>query len=145
MNATTYRVTAKRWAQGWELHISGVGVTQASTLERADRAVRDYLATILDAEAISDEVVITPDLDGLEVDVAAAREAVADAARLQKEAAGKSREVARALRAAGLSVSDTAAVLGISRGRVSQLTANRPGSAASVTERIDSAARPTDA
>lgn len=139
MSATTYRVTAKRWAQGWELHISGIGVTQAPTLERADRSVRDYLTTMLDADEILDEVVITPELDGLEIEAAAARAAVADAARLQKEAAVKSREAARALRAAGLSVGDTAAVLGISRGRVSQLAATQPGRTDSITERLDSA------
>jgi predicted transcriptional regulator len=42
--------------------------------------------------------------------------------RETREAASASRDLARDLRKAGLSVSDTAAVLGVSRGRVSQLS-----------------------
>lgn len=77
----SYRVTAKRWKRGWELHIDGVGVTQCRT----------------------------------------ARERVAEAQRAQKEAAELSRAAAQHLRDAGLSVSDSAFVMGLSRGRVSQL------------------------
>ena len=48
---TRHAVTAQRWAEGWELHIAGVGVTQTRTLATAERQVRDYLATVLDADA----------------------------------------------------------------------------------------------
>src|SRR5262252_6792227 len=41
---TTYRVTARRWKRGWELHIAGEGVTQSRSLAEADGMVRDYVA-----------------------------------------------------------------------------------------------------
>lgn len=119
--SVTYRVRAKRWTQGWELHIENVGVTQAGTLARAEQAVRDYLATMLDVDEVEATVEIVPELDGLEAEVLAARQAVAEAARLQVDAARRSRAAVRHLRSAGLSVTDTAVVLGVSRGRVSQL------------------------
>lgn len=40
----TYKVTAKPWAHGWELHIEGVGVTQVEQLDDAETTVRDYIA-----------------------------------------------------------------------------------------------------
>jgi len=43
------------------------------------------------------------------------------AVEAQLEAALLSRTIARKLRAAGFSVTDTAAIMGVSRGRVSQL------------------------
>lgn len=36
---TTYQVTARRWELGWELHIKGIGVTQAATLASAGREI----------------------------------------------------------------------------------------------------------
>ncbi len=45
----------------------------------------------------------------------------AEAIEKQHQAASESRRVARELRHAGLSVADTAAVMDISKGRVSQL------------------------
>lgn len=137
VTTATYHVRATRWDRGWELHVSDMGVTQAATLERADRAVRDYLATLLDVDDIDDEVVITPELGGLEIEAAAARQAVAEAGHLQKEAAARSRETAHRLRSAGLSVGDTAMILGISRGRVSQLSSHSAGDAGRVTEELD--------
>ncbi|MFD0560132.1 hypothetical protein ACFQ3B_24195 [Stackebrandtia endophytica] len=45
-------VRTVRWAHGWELHISGVGVTQCDTLSHAAAMVRDYLGSLgLNAEA----------------------------------------------------------------------------------------------
>ena len=56
-----------------------------------------------------------------ELRVAAARAATDAAADASREAARRSREVVRELRAEGYSVADTAAILGVSRGRISQL------------------------
>lgn len=39
----TYKVTAKAWEHGWELHIEGIGVTQSEGVEDAEAMVRDYL------------------------------------------------------------------------------------------------------
>lgn len=119
----TYRVEARRWSGGWELHIADEGVTQVRTLADARAQVIDYLETMHDGDFSNVEVEVMPDLDGLEVEVVDARREVVAAARAQEAAAAHSREVAKKLRASGLSVTDTAAVLGVSRGRVSQLVA----------------------
>ena len=119
---TTYTVRAVRWVHGWELHIDEVGVTQSRTLESALGMVRDYIESLTGHDASDDEVVIRPDLGGLEDKVAAVREWTERVQRETIEAAAASRDLARDLRKAGLSVSDTAAVLGVSRGRVSQLS-----------------------
>jgi hypothetical protein len=118
---TTYVVRAKRWAHGWELHIDGIGVTQSRTLDRAEQMVRDYVETLTDRDVSDATIVIEPDLGGLEAKAADVREQIEQAQRENRQAAAASRALAGELRAAGLSVSDTATVLGVSRGRVSQL------------------------
>jgi len=129
----SYTVRAKRWRHGWELHISrgntAVGVTQSRTIASAEQVVRDYLATLYDLDKVTDEVAIVPELGGLERRAAAARKLTREAESAQRSAARESREVARALRGQGLSVSDTAEVLGVSRGRVSQLLRTSPAEA----------------
>jgi DNA-directed RNA polymerase specialized sigma subunit len=124
MNTDIFNVTARRWRGGWELHIDNgeAGVTQCRTLDQAEQEVRDYLETLHDRDFSDAEIHVVPELGGLERDVAAARRETEAAAAAQIAAAEHSRRVVRALRASGLSVTDTAAVLGISRGRVSQLT-----------------------
>jgi predicted transcriptional regulator len=117
-----YNVTAKRWKHGWELHIDGVGVTQSRTLGGAEQMVRDYIETLTDKDVSGDTIVIVPELGALDRKVTTVREQLAAADRQQQEASKAYRALAADLRAAGLSVSDTAAILGVSRGRVSQLS-----------------------
>jgi len=117
----TYTVRAVKWSEGWELHIDGEGVTQVRTLDKAEDQVRDYLETIHDRDFSGAAIEVSPDLGDLAKEVKDARSAVQDASDAQVEAARKSREVAVALRKRGLSVTDSAAILGVSRGRVSQL------------------------
>jgi DNA-directed RNA polymerase specialized sigma24 family protein len=84
--------------------------------------VRDYLDTVEPDTDHTDWVVhVVPELGALGADVAAARAATDAAADASREAARRSREVVRELRAEGYSVADTAAILGVSRGRISQL------------------------
>lgn len=117
----TYTVRARHWERGWELHVDGVGVTQSRTLAGAEAMVRDYLRLDGHADAERADVRILPELDGLETRAARARELTRSAEVAQRDAAREVRAVARALRAEGISVSDMATVLGVSRGRVSQL------------------------
>lgn len=132
----TYRVRAKHWAGGWELHIDQVGVTQVRVLDRAEQQVRDYLETLLDIDTSDAEVVIEPDLGGLEKLIRSARERSRAAEAAQREAAQQVRDAALKLRARGLSVSDTAKVMGVSRGRVSQIVRRKPvGSARASSQR----------
>ncbi len=114
-----YSVTAKRWGHGWELHIGDVGVTQCRVLDDAVEMVNDYLDTLgFDAG----EVDVVVDLGSLSSQVQRSRSKTVEAQRASEEAAALSRATADALRGAGLSVSDGAYVMGVSRGRFSQLT-----------------------
>lgn len=119
---STITVTAHRWPGGWELHYDGEPITQTTTLDKAGQQVRDYLDTIEPGiEHSGWKVEVLADLGALADEVAAARAATEAASAASVAAAQRSREVVRHLRAAGLSVADTAAALGVSRGRVSQL------------------------
>jgi hypothetical protein len=120
--AHTFNVKAKRWKHGWELHIDGVGVTQSRTLATAEQMVRDYVETLTDQDVSGDTVVITPELGELGDRVAAVQSQLAAANRQREAAQQEERQLANDLRAAGLSATDTAVVLGKSRGRVSQIS-----------------------
>lgn len=121
----SYDVKAVRWARGWELHIDGVGVTQCDRLDEADEMVRDYLVLDDYPDAATAGVDIHPDVGELHDRLVAMREASATADRARTESARIASETSRALRESGLSVADTAYVLGISKGRVSQLAKAR--------------------
>jgi hypothetical protein len=121
-----YVVRAKRWAQGWELHIDGVGVTQVRSLARADQQVRDYLETLFERDMREAAIEVRPDLGGIEDLVAEARRRTRDAEDAQRTAADQARKVVRLLRDSGLSVDETAAVMGVSPGRVSQMAKATP-------------------
>lgn len=118
---STYAARAVRWEHGWEIHIEGVGVTQSRTLADAERMARDLIATMLGGEGEDYTVDVHADLGGLEEEAAEVRARNERVARETREAAAASRAVAHELRDAGLSITDTATVLGVSRGRASQL------------------------
>ncbi len=119
---TTITVTAKRWSGGWELWHADDCWTQAVTLDHAARQVRDYLDTVEpDADHDGWTINVIPEIGALGDEVADARKATAAAAVATEAAARKARHVAHHLREAGYSVTDSAAILSVSRGRVSQL------------------------
>jgi hypothetical protein len=126
----TYKVHAKRWARGWELHIDGVGVTQSHGLADAAGMARSYIAMTRNVAADSFNLDIVPEVgDGLDEAATAAREAVRAAEEAQRGAAARSRNVARQLKDMGLTGRDIAALLQLSPQRVSQLL--RPSSVSS--------------
>lgn len=118
------KVIAKAWEHGWELHVEGVGVTQVRTLAGAAQQAADLIETMTDTVMDPDELEFQIALpDGLAERAKAARRLLRDAEEINAKAAAESREVAKALREdAGLSVTDAAVVMGVSRGRISQLT-----------------------
>ena len=99
---TSIIVTAQRWESklggGWELLNGGHAMTQVRRLSDARQQVIDYLDTI------------DPDVSHEDWDIT-----------IIPAAAAQSREVARSLRASGLSIDDTAWIMGVSRSRISQL------------------------
>jgi antitoxin component HigA of HigAB toxin-antitoxin module len=118
---TSYTFVARRWAEGWELDLGDRTVTQVRTLARAEKQARDYLETVEAPDAVDAEITIIPEIGSLAEQVKAARRATTEAAQAQEAAAKGLRTVATQLRESGLSLADTAYVLGVSRARVSQL------------------------
>jgi DNA-directed RNA polymerase specialized sigma subunit len=127
----TYEVVARRWRGGWELHITGVGVTQSRNLADAGAMVRDYISLDLDVPEDSFDVRITPEVgNGVDQKIKQTQEEIDAAARAQRRAAESSRALVGELRGLGLSGKDMAAVLGITPQRVSQLARPRTGTTA---------------
>lgn len=124
---TTYRVRVKRWERGWELHIDGVGVTQARRLTEAEEMARDCIATALDI----DDDAFTVEIEGIEVD--AEVDALADrTGQVQREAERAQQEAVRMidrtvaqLQRRGLNNREIARYLRISPQRVSQISARQ--------------------
>ncbi len=115
-------VRARRWERGWELWLDENHVTQSTTLADAEQEVRDYLDTDQDDTDHSEwTITIVPELGQLGQEVVAARQATESAAAASIDAARQSRQLARRLREAGYSVTDAAVIMGVSRGRISQL------------------------
>lgn len=113
--------TVHKWEHGWELHIVGDPVTQVSTLDRAVDQIRDYLETMNpDVDPTGWDITVEPEIGAIGDEVAEARQATEDASAATVSAAAKSRQTARRLPEAGDSVTDSADILGVSRG-VSQL------------------------
>lgn len=118
---TALDVKATPWSGGWELEIDDDHHTQVTTLDKAHQQVIDYLDTTYeDIDHSGWDIHIVPNIE-LQDEVREARAATVSAVEAQLEAALLSRTIARKLRAAGFSVTDTAAIMGVSRGRVSQL------------------------
>ena len=130
-----YTVHARRWQHGWELHVDGVGVTQTRVLEHAKGQVCDLVETMIDSRPAEDDIEVTLDVGDLGSRAQEVREMTAQAGDLQRRAATASRQVVADMRSVGLSVSDIATVLGVSRGRVSQLIADAPEPTVSETSR----------
>lgn len=117
----TYRVKAKRWEHGWELHIKGAGVTQSHSLADAEPMVRDYVALKYDKAPDSFAVEITAELDGLEDCIRQLHERAEFLTSERERLTIERRKIAEQLHDMGVTGRDTATVLGVSPQRVSQL------------------------
>ncbi|HZV52878.1 MAG TPA: hypothetical protein VFD49_24330 [Candidatus Dormibacteraeota bacterium] len=122
-----YRVRCERRGGGWLLWIGGPGlaeeyVTQARTYEDVDDAARAALAGLvgapIDSFELSIEVVLAPEL---QEPVVLARRLRRKAAAAQRQSVAALERAARMLTAAGYTRRDAAALLGVSRQRISQL------------------------
>lgn len=119
---STISVIARRWEQGWELEIDPDNITQSRTLDAAAQQVRDYLGTLHpDRSFDGDDIHIEYELGRIGEEIVAAREATLEAREQQLAAAQRTRELVVTLVRDGYSGADVAAILGVSRARVSQL------------------------
>ncbi|MDR6939325.1 hypothetical protein [Arcanobacterium hippocoleae] len=84
--------------------------------------VVDYLDTVYpEVDHSGWDIDVIPSLDGLSTQIEAAKSATLAAAKAQEAAAAQTRAVVHNLLAAGVTSSDAAVIMGVSRGRISQL------------------------
>jgi hypothetical protein len=83
MPRPVYQVTARRWAQGWELHIHAaeagsdlhrIGVTQCVTLDGAEFMARDFVSLLHDVPADSFDLEVRAELGGQQLGESGTRE-----------------------------------------------------------------------
>jgi predicted RNase H-like HicB family nuclease len=119
----TYRVRAQRDGRWWVLSVPDVpgALSQVRSLADAKDWIREAIAAVVNVDPDSFDIELDVELPTLSRDVRTVRRAVSDAERAQREAAALSRQLVAELRAAGVTVVDTAALLDISPQRVSQL------------------------
>lgn len=115
-------ITARPWKHGWELWDGDDCLTQCRRLRDARQQVLDYLDTIdPEVDHAGWDITITPIIEGVTDRVTAAQEATARALALTREAAEMTRFAVRGLVAAGVKKTDVAFILGVTKGRVTQL------------------------
>lgn len=120
MNSHT--VHARRWEHGWELHVEGVGVTQAHKLSGAEEMSRSYIAMMIGVDPDSFDIQLVVEVGGgLDDEVDEVRRMVRAAEEAQRSAADRSKAITRRLSDSGLSGREIAVVLQLSPQRVSQL------------------------
>ena len=117
----TIDIIAKPWEGGWELWHGDEVWTQVNTLARARQQIVDYLDTVDEGvEHAAMNIVITPQVPGWQ-EASESRQAAQQAEEQRRHATMLARKAATRLREEGISLADTASILGVSRGRVSQL------------------------
>ena len=123
MNHRVFKATATREGKWWVVDVEGVGVTQGRTADEA----RIMAAGLVEAVLEIDEPTVEIEFAVRAVPgqkIKNVRRLIERANAAQQEAAKASRLVAAELHEAGLSGRDTAAVMGVSPQRVSQLLRN---------------------
>jgi hypothetical protein len=117
---SAYTATATREGRWWVIDVDGVGVTQSRTLAEAHTWAQGLVEAVT-GEAGAD-VTVTPSLpDGTIDRVRNAQTVIARADAELRGAADEIREATRSMLRTGMSQKDVAAILGVSRQRVSQL------------------------
>ena len=119
---TTIKATARKWSGGWEIWLDDDNLTSVRYLRNATQQVRDYLDTV-EPEVDHSDVKLDIDLDigAMKDEVVRVRRETREAVEAQARAARHTREVVATLRAEGYTMDDAADILGVSKGRVSQL------------------------
>lgn len=142
---TTYRIRVRKWRRGWELYVTGMGVTQVKRLADAERQARDYIETMTDKTAADDVLDFSYELGDLGGRVDQARKLTAEAADIQRQAAANARQVVTDLHNDGIAAADIATLMGLTHSHVSRLLSNytttaRAPAAAAVENQVKYAA-----
>jgi predicted RNase H-like HicB family nuclease len=122
----TYRVEVTREGRWWMISVPEIdGLTQARRLAEVEQMARELIAVTLDVRLSEVAVDVTLDIDGL--DVQSSIRTISDekekAARLEEDAAAKTRTLVKELVAHEVPLRDIGAMLGLSFQRVHQLAA----------------------
>jgi len=129
---TSYSVTATRDGNWWSLiavDVEGREVaSQSRRLERADAAIREAIALVLDVDQDSFDVELVPTLDhpGVSDETLELLDLRRELARLGERSRRLTPQAVAELRAAGLTVRDVAELLGVTPSRVSQIEHQEP-------------------
>jgi hypothetical protein len=124
---TIYHVEASRAGRWWALQCveHPAAFSQVTRLEKAEAMAREAIAFVADEDPSTFEVEVVPMLPTeYATQLASAAEARQLAQEANSAAAAHSREAARALARAGLSVRDIGTVMGVSHQRAAQLLAS---------------------
>ena len=119
-----YSTTARREGDWWVIEVDGVGVTQAKRLDKVAHMARDLVAAMLEVDHDDVSIDVRYELPVAAVDALSEAKAAGEVARqLATLAAESGRRAVAALHEEGLSLRDTAHLLGVSYQRVHQLLA----------------------
>ena len=119
---TVVKATARKWSGGWEIWLDDDNLTSVRHLRNATQQVRDYLDTVEpDVDHSGVDLDLDLDIGAMKDEIARVRRETRDAAEAQAQAARHTRQVVKTLRAEGYTMDDAADILGVSKGRVSQL------------------------
>jgi hypothetical protein len=143
VEVTAFRVQAQRVERWWMLtSVDAPGaVSQVRSLAQAETTIREAIAFVQGipegAFTVTVEPLLAPEHQH---ELTRARDAMADAEHAMAAAAEQSRELVRVLsQDAGMTGSDIAAVLNVSKQRVSQLRAAKPAREIRVDARLPDA------
>ena len=133
-----YTVRARRVGSWWALEVDGVrgAHTQVRRIGQAEEMAREAISGVLDIAPDSFEILVVPEVPvSVRTMVNEATRARAEAAKAQDTAAQLTRDAARHLVGAGLTVRDAGVLLGVSHQRIGQLV--RSWRSARMGARID--------
>lgn len=126
---TTYTAEVTRDGRRWLVaYVPEIGhATQGRNLKEIDYMVRDLVKMVTGEDPSTMEIVIQPQDPQLCEELAAARTARREAAEAAERAATHGQRAARSLAAAGFTVRDIGALLGVTFQRAHQLITGRSG------------------
>ena len=121
-----YQVEVTRDGHWWMISVPEIdGITQARRLTEVEQAARELIAVTLDVRLSEVAVDVSLDIDGIDVEstIDTISKEKAEAARLEEDAAVKTKTLVKDLVAHNVPLRDIGAMLGLSFQRVHQLAA----------------------
>jgi len=121
-----YQVEVTRDGRWWMISVPQInGLTQARRLAEVEQMARELIAVTLDVRLSEVAVDVTRNIDGIDVEstIETINEEKEKAARLEEDAAAKTKTLVKELVAHNVPLRDIGAILGLSFQRVHQLAA----------------------